>query len=172
MVQRNPDTGQPIITGDVATLQEEITALGDWVRERSVESLATVADLDTLDYVYPGMMREITADDSVYLYVSESVGWVRMWKRRGTPFATASGVTSNPAGQFKTVALPQGRFTVPPIIHITPLGSLIGIPGVENAATRTNAQFRGALFDPATNRAIASTWMWTAVQMTPTSAEG
>lgn len=85
-----------------------------------------------------------------------------------TPFAIAAGTGTNPAGNFGAVVFPTGRFTVPPLITLQILGGAVAFPLITSV---TATGFSGGAFNSG-GSAIAGSWNWTAVQMTPTAAAG
>ena len=73
-----------------------------------------------------------------------------------------------------TVTFPASRFSVPPLMQV----SLLGSPGgsanyVPRVVSRTSASAVIGIWDAdGTNITVACTLMWTAVQMTSTTAAG
>jgi hypothetical protein len=114
-------------------------------------------------------------DGSFSLTLSDSALWQRIsgaWKRvlsPGTPYAEAAGTGSNLTGSNTTVTFPAGRFTVAPIVMVTNTGNSTWATNAQNI-TSTNCQIAG--YNPATGTAVAATWSWHAIQMTPTTAAG
>lgn len=113
-----------------------------------------------------GQFATVTADSSVWQWVSTA--WVQISKPGFQPYAIAAGFGSNTASNYTTVNFPTGRFTVAPIVTVTITGNSPALANV-GSATATSAQIAGF----GTNGvAQASSWYWTAIQMTATSAAG
>ena len=71
-------------------------------------------------------------------------------------------------GAYTTVNFPAGRFTVPPLIQATCFGTVMLATGYTDVTT-TSAKIAGFASG---GTAAASSWSWTAIQMTSTSAAG
>lgn len=102
-------------------------------------------------------------------YVWSGLKWVRSYVLNGVgPYAEAAGSGTNTAGAFATITFPVGRFSVPPLVFLTMTGAVAAI-GIATTITAANCQAGG--FSTG-GSAIASSWMWHAIQMTPTAAAG
>lgn len=97
-------------------------------------------------------------------YWWDGANWQPMVKA-GTPVAWAAGLGSNTTAA-KTVTFPAGRFTAPPIVTVTNTGAAVYFTNAQNI-TATQCVIAG--YNDAGNAVSGATWMWIAVQMTPTS---
>lgn len=109
----------------------------------------------------------VVCTSGVWKYVSPSAG--------GTPYAMAAGVWSPgsiAAGASATstpaISFPANRFTVAPLITVTPNTSRL--TASYNAVTATSLTLVADNWTSA--RANGAAFHWTAIQMTPTSAAG
>lgn len=108
--------------------------------------------------------------DTGVLFRSVGSGWIALPRYSG-PFAEAAGtgaVTMTGASGAFTFSLPAGRFTVPPLVWVTPanrgLGTLINADAT-SATTIAANYYNGAA-------GTVLPYRWRAVQMTATTAEG
>jgi hypothetical protein len=85
-----------------------------------------------------------------------------------TPFAMAAGSGSNTSSGSVAVSFPSGRFTVAPLVTMANTGSTVSALNA-SSITSTGANMGG--FNAA-GSAIVTSFMWTAVQMTATTAAG
>lgn len=102
-----------------------------------------------------------------YVNPAGNATWVRTWSV-GTPFAQAAGSGSNNAAAFGTINFPAGRFTVAPSLSFSIKSLPPGIMYV-SSVTKDSASVGGL---NSSGTAIATTFDWQAVQMTPTAAAG
>lgn len=131
----------------------------------------TKANLDAITG-YTGQEAYVyndTTANNVGKYIWTGSSWIRMWHAGSTAFAEATGTGINATGFNTTVTFPAGRFTVAPIVMVTNTGNSTWATNAQNI-TATNCQIAG--YNPATGTAVASTWSWHAIQMTPTTAAG
>lgn len=130
----------------------------------------TKANLDLNPGTTVGQSAIVTSDPTI--------AYRRIWYWNGsqwatsvngaTPFAEAAGTGSNANSAFGAVTFPTGRFTVAPLVFIQVQGSAPLAPLFRNV---TASGFEGGGFNTA-GSAVASSWNWRAVQMTPTAAAG
>jgi len=89
----------------------------------------------------------------------------------GTPFAMAAGTIASTTAAGTAVVFPVGRFTVAPIVTLGPTWvSATGAVG--NAASIKYLTLTAAGMTVQSDTATTIGCNWTAVQMTPTSADG
>jgi hypothetical protein len=101
------------------------------------------------------------------LWYGTGSGWTHSLNG-STPFAMAAGVGSNSAGASASITFPVGRFTQPPLVTMANTGATVSALNAASITT-TGATMAGY---SAAGAAIATNFMWVAVQMTPTSAAG
>jgi hypothetical protein len=90
------------------------------------------------------------------------------WLQLSPAFAMAAGAGSNANGAYATVNFPAGRFTQIPLVTATTNGAQ---PATMNIGSISTTSMTIAGFN-ASNVAVACSWHWHAVQMTPTAAAG
>lgn len=147
----------------------------------TLRSPASFAPVDLLCPTYallqtvtgkPGQTAVVNADTTaannrMWFWSPTTSSWVHSLNN-STPFAMASGSGSNPANASTAITFPAGRFTVPPLVTFGVTGTVAVMPIAQSITT---SGFNGAGFNAA-GSALASSWTWTAVQMTPTAAAG
>lgn len=102
-------------------------------------------------------------------YVWSGSAWIQTSSTKGfRPFAEASGVGTNIAGNFGAVTFPTGRFTVAPLVFLQILGGAVAFPLITGV---TATGFSGGAFSSG-GSAVAGSWNWHAIQMTTTAAAG
>lgn len=160
---KNPVTGAPVFgdqdAPDPAVNPTEVAAYAAKVGTRLI---GTTAERDGYDYAREGLRWYNTTTKSEDLH--DGTGW----RAVGTPYAMASGSGSNGAGATATITFPAGRFSQPPNITGSTTGGLVRVFQVISR-TSTSAVVGG--FDLGGN-AVAASWTWVAVQMTPSAANG
>lgn len=112
------------------------------------------------------------------VFADSTTAYRRAWFWNGTawthslnasvPFAMAAGSGSNPGGASAAVTFPAGRFTVAPLVTMANTGSTVSAMNASSITT-SGANMGGY---NAAGSAIATNFMWVAVQMTATSAAG
>ena len=103
------------------------------------------------------------------LWSYQGTTWAVIWSS-GTPFAMAAG-SADILQSGTVVNFPAGRFTVPPIVTVA--GGWVSASGaVGNPIIVKYAELLTTRVTLLSTTAATVRGFWTAVQMTPTSAEG
>jgi hypothetical protein len=110
---------------------------------------------------------DTAANNRMWFWSATSNTWVHALNN-STVFAEATGVGSNPNGAYGAVTFPAGRFTVAPLVYLQILGSAVAFPLITSVTT---TGFSGGAFSSG-GSAVAGSWNWHAIQMTPTTAVG
>lgn len=111
---------------------------------------------------------DTVANNGDYIWDSVGATWLHLFTKGAAAYAEAVGSGSNTAGATTAVTFPTGRFTVAPAVFITMTGSVAAMP-IPGSITTTGCNIGG--FNAA-GTAVASSWVWHAVQMTVSSATG
>lgn len=156
------------IVSHLAAMQTSTdTALTNLLKQvpgRIVANAAARANI----YPTPVAGNKVYRTDLGYAEEYNGTSWVALGKVSAMPFAMAAGRGSNPNGSYATVNFPTGRFTQPPVITAITFDANVALMNT-GTVTKDNAQIAG--FTTSGN-AMAASWQWIAVQMTPTSAVG
>lgn len=160
---KDPITGYPIFyDSEGVELGVDQTAIAKFASEVGTRLIGTTAQRDAYPYAREGLKWYNTTTKSEDIHTGTG------WRSTGVPYAMASGSGSNATGGTATITFPVGRFTVPPNLSGSTIGNLVRVFHIISV-TKDQAVVGG--FDFGGN-AIAASWHWTAVQMTPTAAAG
>lgn len=127
-----------------------------WVWTRNSDTSMAIFDLRTLPL--DGLIKAIRSD-------------VNFANRASVPFATAAGTgseTFSSENAMFDLALPSGRFTVPPIVTMITRSNEYGTKFSAVAVSASSV----AVLGTAGQAGLNIPYQWIAVQMTPTTAAG